>query len=63
MFIFFACPKKTAVHLASLWLTTLRCSQKADASESRITPLSHFLFFVVLLGCVKWLNNKSPKLF
>jgi hypothetical protein len=37
--------KKAAVHLASLRLTILRCSQRSDTSES---------LFAVLLICVKW---------
>ena len=49
--------RKDSLSLSPLKWTSLCCSQKADASESRtLTVLRRdvFLLFDPLLGCVKW---------
>ena len=55
--------EREAVHLSCFQQDFLRCSQKADASESR-TPCGVLrrvviLLFVVLLGCVIWQKTKN----
>jgi len=49
-------PKKTADHLISLRLTSLRCFQSTgDIGKSLALRRVAFPFFAALLGCVKWL--------
>jgi hypothetical protein len=49
--------KKAAVHLASLRLTILRCSQRSDASESRFAPPNR----LSSLCCAAQLRKMAPK--